>query len=367
MKRLIPFLFALAGFFAPDAATAQVDDLMITEYVDWEGGSGYYVKIYNPTPDEIDLSDYCLCQVNNGNLGNSGDCAELADQLLPSGDVFVIGNNTSDCTPDQMNGLIGVNGNDAVILKRKIDGFCDISNLDGVVDMVGNPASDGFPQVAGVAEALKWHRLVRENENCTRYTQADGGARSWPTSGDVDFEGWIVEEVSCLSDTAPFIITGEPLVADAGEDAVTCNTFFQFEGIVTGKADSIAWSQVSGPAQPELDSQTGEISALDTEGEYVFQFVAVNACGQAFADSVTLVIRFGGPLFRSVEKRDAFAGADNGVFILNAFGATPPYRYSIDGQNFQDERIFRGLAPGRYTLYAQDEQGCTSSIEAEIR
>lgn len=367
MKKIILVLLSLAGLFAASPAFAQTDDLIITEYVDWQPGSGYFVKIYNPTAEEIDLGAYCFCQVNNGGLGNVGDCTELSGALAP-GEFYVIGNNSEDCTPDQVNELIGVNGNDAVILKRRTGDVCEISNLDGVVDMVGNPSSDAFPNVEGVAEALKWHRLVRRPENCTRYTQDDGGARSWPTSDAEDFQGWIVEDVSCLSDTAPVIANGDQLEVSAGEDAVTCNTSFQLESTVSGgEADAAIWTQVSGPAQPNLDPQTGEIAALDTEGEYVFQFVAVNACGQAFADSVTLVIRFGGPLFRSVAKRNANAGAEDGAFVLNAFGATPPYRYSIDGQNFQNERIFRGLAPGRYTLYAQDAQGCTSSIEAEIK
>ncbi len=39
-------------------------------------------------------------------------------------------------------------------------------------------------------------------------------------------------------------------------------------------------------------------------------------------------------------------------------GGTPPFNYSLDGSIFQNESSFEGLAPGDYTVYLQDANGC---------
>ncbi|MBK9338040.1 MAG: PKD domain-containing protein [Lewinellaceae bacterium] len=44
--------------------------------------------------------------------------------------------------------------------------------------------------------------------------------------------------------------------------------------------------------------------------------------------------------------------------VLNPGGGLPPYRFSIDGSAFQDEPVFGGLAPGAYTVWLEDSNGC---------
>ncbi len=45
--------------------------------------------------------------------------------------------------------------------------------------------------------------------------------------------------------------------------------------------------------------------------------------------------------------------------VLSAKGGVPPYAYSIDGKNFQDQSLFDQLRPGdTYTLYSRDANGC---------
>jgi len=44
--------------------------------------------------------------------------------------------------------------------------------------------------------------------------------------------------------------------------------------------------------------------------------------------------------------------------VLNSSGGLPPYRYALDGSSYQDETFFEDLAPGNYTVYLQDGNGC---------
>lgn len=57
---------------------------------------------------------------------------------------------------------------------------------------------------------------------------------------------------------------------------------------------------------------------------------------------------------------------DASITVSNVSGGSLPYTYSIDGQNFQENPVFLGLAPGTYTVTAKDNQGCTVSTTATI-
>ena len=51
----------------------------------------------------------------------------------------------------------------------------------------------------------------------------------------------------------------------------------------------------------------------------------------------------------------------NGSIIATAVNGTPPYKYSIDGINFQTNNIFSGLAAGTYTITVRDVIAVTNS------
>ncbi|MGH2647270.1 MAG: gliding motility-associated C-terminal domain-containing protein, partial [Ginsengibacter sp.] len=50
----------------------------------------------------------------------------------------------------------------------------------------------------------------------------------------------------------------------------------------------------------------------------------------------------------------ATCGNANGSITLSASNGTPPYQYSLDGNNFQTGATFNALAAGSYTVYAKD-------------
>lgn len=59
-------------------------------------------------------------------------------------------------------------------------------------------------------------------------------------------------------------------------------------------------------------------------------------------------------------------GADNGAISASSNGGTGVIEYSIDGVNYQASGSFTGLAPGSYTVYAKDDNGCVKSVGVPI-
>nr|WP_315145651.1 choice-of-anchor L domain-containing protein [uncultured Flavobacterium sp.] len=51
-----------------------------------------------------------------------------------------------------------------------------------------------------------------------------------------------------------------------------------------------------------------------------------------------------------------FSGNENAVELK--FLGNGNYEFSLDGVNFQDSPIFKGIAPGKYLAYANDKKGC---------
>lgn len=61
-------------------------------------------------------------------------------------------------------------------------------------------------------------------------------------------------------------------------------------------------------------------------------------------------------------------GADDGSITVELSGGVAPYQYAIspDLNRFDDENTFDGLAPGDYTIIAQDSNGCFVQLEYTI-
>jgi hypothetical protein len=59
-------------------------------------------------------------------------------------------------------------------------------------------------------------------------------------------------------------------------------------------------------------------------------------------------------------------GDADGSVELSASGGTSLFEYSDDGSDFGSSPLFTGLAPGTYTYYAQDSNGCSASVEAVV-
>lgn len=59
-------------------------------------------------------------------------------------------------------------------------------------------------------------------------------------------------------------------------------------------------------------------------------------------------------------------GDATGVISLLGEGGRPPYRYGINGGNFQSDNRFIGLRAGTYVVAVEDAGGCTATEEVDI-
>ena len=168
MKKFLLSLSALTAFsgFAQDCLTP-----FISEYS--EGyGNNKAIEIYNPTPNVINLGEYFLLRMNNGDpsvrpAGTlNSNCAQLPDVLLAPYDAFVIvldRTTGTDSDPAvwqelldladarissvyEVNNSMNFNGNDAMILAK---GSATNPNANSIFqDIFGRPGEN--PAVTSV-------------------------------------------------------------------------------------------------------------------------------------------------------------------------------------------------------------------------
>lgn len=216
---------------------AQLNDLIIVEYVDWSSGSGYAIKVCNYSGSAISLSGYRLQIYNNASTTPSVD--EVLSGVVANGSCVRIGNPgmASNCALDYtVTGTTGVNGDDAVVL----------TDLSGsYVDMINGPGFDTDQRIQGNNNALRFNTITRQSDNCNRYTNTTGsGPNSWPLNNNNNVPGWTVSGVSCL--TATNFTFNQPTV---NENRTIC------------QGDSILingiWRKSSGNFQLTVPSPTG--------------------------------------------------------------------------------------------------------------
>jgi len=189
MKNLLIFCAFLLGF----TVEAQLDDLMIVEYQDYDPGDGFQVRIYNPTASTVSLSNYYLKVFNNGN-SSASSISQLSGTLLPGEDILV--GNPHNCNSSITLNVNGVNHDDCIALT--------LGDTQNWVDMINLYGASVEPMVDGQSDALYHSRLLRKPGNCTRYTSTDGiSANSWPSSNVNNVSGWSVHPTACLA-TAGF-------------------------------------------------------------------------------------------------------------------------------------------------------------------
>ena len=72
-------------------------------------------------------------------------------------------------------------------------------------------------------------------------------------------------------------------------------------------------------------------------------------------------------LIGDVQPVDVICFGDaTGIISLLGAGGRPPYKYGINGGNFQSDNRFIGLRAGTYTVAVEDAGGCTASQEVSI-
>ncbi|MEO1257910.1 MAG: reprolysin-like metallopeptidase [Bacteroidota bacterium] len=117
---------------------------------------------------------------------------------------------------------------------------------------------------------------------------------------------------------------------------------------------------VTGGADPylfQLDSSLFQASNIFTgvsNGPHIVTVQDVNGCEM----SVTVLVNVPAlELIASVNQQVSCHGEMDGEIMINATGGIPPYEYSIDGMNFQNDATFPGLTAGIYQPTVRDATG----------
>lgn len=257
MKKKV--FFTCISLFISLIIRAQLTDLIIVEFVDWDGGEGFAIKLCNPTPAPIDLSNYYLHTFYDGEVTSRTNAPPFQlSGMLNSTDCIIIGNGGTgnkyftNCpqapSSISMTGRIGINREDVVAITFG-------NNTTNWVDMINRVGNSFSPRIAGTNNATFERKIVRYATNCNRYTSLSGtGPNSWPSNASTNVNNWTVSgkansAAQCLS-AGNFSFQ----LPTKTESLVTCDSAF-INGV---------WESTSGTYTEIISSTTGCLDTLKT-------------------------------------------------------------------------------------------------------
>lgn len=166
------------------------------------------------------------------------------------------------------------------------------------------------------------------------------------------------DETGCItSDTVEVIALNAPVIASVTLSSPHCD---QEDGELTVSASSPAstllYALNGGPPQSD------PVFSGFPPGDYLISVLDTFGC---VVDTTITLEAIPGVQITALEAEDAICGEDNGELTLHASGGTG-HLYSLDGESWQNEATFSGLAPGDYLAWVLDDAGCIDSITFSI-
>ena len=169
---------------------------------------------------------------------------------------------------------------------------------------------------------------------------------------------------SCINaDTV--IITEDPSVpiAEAGDTQLfgCADDELSLSGAASTGGNGYQWSNANG----DIISTT--VDATITEAG-LYYLTVTNADNCEAVDSVLIDVDDNAPfdLASTIINPTCFGDSDGAILIEEVFGGTPPYTYSIDGENYVTFPQFAFLEGGNYTVYIEDSEGCTFDTDLSV-
>lgn len=159
-------------------------------------------------------------------------------------------------------------------------------------------------------------------------------------------------------------ITNVTINAVPAQPAVTATTTNANCGNANG---SITASGTNGtaPYQYSLDGisfQAGNVFTGLAAGAYTVTIKDANNC----TNTTAVVISIFNGLTVTTISIPASCNNNDGNITATGVGGTAPYRYSIDGVNFQTSNVFSGLSANTYTVTIKDAKNCSNIATAII-
>ncbi|HMV23086.1 MAG TPA: gliding motility-associated C-terminal domain-containing protein [Saprospiraceae bacterium] len=129
--------------------------------------------------------------------------------------------------------------------------------------------------------------------------------------------------------------------------------------IKTAECDSIVITNTSLLPSYFIKKQNYSCTAQNIATDTT-KLLSISGC-----DSIIVVETIPKPLdvFQLVKPEKCKDSNDGSIVIDSVHNGLPPYQYSINGIDYFPENEFSKLAPGDYTLYIKDNQGCTAEIK----
>lgn len=165
----------------------------------------------------------------------------------------------------------------------------------------------------------------------------------------------------CIAATANQYVVGAPpaIVITGNASGILCNG--DSNGAVsfnaTGGNGGLQYSFNGG-----ANGSTTSFGSL-SPGNYVVVVTDVQGCT---AETTFTVANISAVNATATATAVSCNGDSDGYVEVGASGGTSLFEYSDDGSDFGSSPMFLNLAPGTYTFYVQDSNGCTASAEAVV-
>lgn len=160
----------------------------------------------------------------------------------------------------------------------------------------------------------------------------------------------------CIGTVSVTITEPSELGTNAIPTAITC--FGLANGMITisatGGTPGYTYSLNGG------SSSTSNVFSNLSAGSYAVNVQDANGCISTFNTTVVE------PTQISASAVPTGSTGANGTITITGTGGNAPYTYSINGVNFYSGTLFSNLAPGTYTCYVKDVNGCITSVQVVV-
>jgi len=130
---------------------------------------------------------------------------------------------------------------------------------------------------------------------------------------------------------------------------------------VTGQGNILyEWTMADGSPIITSDGTDGPSISGIPAGSYIL--TATNSISTVSTGPIIIVEPFSPLAITNIYVTDAScSGSSDGSLQIEVSGGTAPYTYSLNGIDYQSSNVFSNLLAGDYTIYIQDNKGCTLS------
>jgi len=168
----------------------------------------------------------------------------------------------------------------------------------------------------------------------------------------------ITDANGCSTSIEVEIEQPDPISVNHSTDAVLCpgDANGSADPTVTGGTAPYTYLWSNGSTEPNLEN----VGA----GNYSLTITDANGC----IDSSGTFVNSPPALSSNITTEPTSChDSQDGSIHIEVIGGTPPFRYSLDGEDYNGSLIQLGLTGGIYTVYIRDVNGCVFETETEVQ